>query len=61
VRLGAVTPDWPASRFNYGLGVEYMAMKNVSLFSEWTHDACNADNTHWTNSSFVIGANYRFG
>ena len=60
VRLGAVAPDWHTSRFNYGLGVEYMAMKNVSLFSEWTRDSCNAYDTHWTNNSFVIGANYRF-
>lgn len=58
-RLG-VTTDWPASRFNYGLGVEYMFMKNVSLFSEWTHDSANADNTHYKNNSFTIGANYLF-
>ena len=59
-RLGIEAPDWPKSRFHYGLGVEYLFTKNVSLFSEWTHDATHADNTHWTNDSFTIGANYRF-
>jgi outer membrane immunogenic protein len=59
-RLGVVAPDWPASRFHYGLGIEYKLMKNVSLFSEWTADSTHADKTHWSNNNFTVGANYRF-
>jgi outer membrane immunogenic protein len=58
-RLG-VTTDWPSSAFHYGIGIEYRFTKNVSLFSEWTHDAANAYNTHWVNNSITVGANYRF-
>jgi len=58
-RLG-MTTDWPSTRFHYGLGVEYLLAKNVSLFTEWTGDTSHADNSHWKNNNFTIGANYRF-
>lgn len=58
-RVG-VTTDWPSARLHYGLGLEYKFTKNVSMFSEWTRDSSNAYDTHWTNNSFVVGANYRF-
>ncbi|MBP0591868.1 porin family protein [Paraburkholderia sp. LEh10] len=58
-RLG-VKVGWPASAFHYGLGVEYQFTKNVSMFTEWTHDSANAYDTRWTNNSVTVGANYRF-
>jgi outer membrane immunogenic protein len=58
-RIGFTT-DWPATALHGGLGVEYKLTKNVSMFSEWTHDSAHADGSKWTNDSFTIGVNYRF-
>jgi outer membrane immunogenic protein len=58
-RLG-VTTDWPSARFHYGLGVEYLFTKNISVFTEWTADTSHAYNSRWSNNNFTVGANYRF-
>ncbi|AOZ06532.1 outer membrane protein [Cupriavidus malaysiensis] len=57
-RVG-VTGTSPSYRIHYGAGVEYMATRNISVFSEWTGDTDRAGGSRWVNSSFTIGVNYR--